>query len=248
MSVKFLDNTGTQYIVNKIKAVQGEIPSENAINALITAQLTSYKEGIVTIVSTLPASGEEGKLYLVVDADDTDVYVVYTWENNAFKRMGAKTFTLTIDSALSSSSTNPVQNKVVKAALDAKVNSADVSNAGATLAWNSTVTLATIGDVDITAKLPANPDTNTKMTQTYSTTNNSYPLLMTATAGVSSTASRGNTTGIVNNSLYANPSTGAIYATHLYANGTEVSPSDYVQNSDLVAITTSEIDAMFTGS
>lgn len=126
MSVKFLDNTGTQYIVNKIKAVQGEIPSENAINALITAQLTSYKESIVTIVSTLPASGEEGKLYLVVDADDTDVYVVYTWENNAFRRMGVKTLSLTVDSALSSSSTNPVQNKVIKAALDAKLNSSDL--------------------------------------------------------------------------------------------------------------------------
>lgn len=126
MSVKFLDNTGTQYIVNKIKAVQGEIPSESAINALITAQLNAYKEGIVTIVDTLPASGEEGKLYLVVDADDTDVYVVYTWENNAFRRMSAKTLSFTIDSALSSSSTNPVQNKVVKAALDAKLNSSDL--------------------------------------------------------------------------------------------------------------------------
>lgn len=126
MSVKFLDNTGTQYIVNKIKAIQDEIPSENAINALITAQLNTYKESIVTIVSTLPASGEEGKLYLVVDTDDTDVYIIYTWENNAFKRMGAKTFTLTIDSALSSSSTNPVQNKVIKSALDAKLNSSDL--------------------------------------------------------------------------------------------------------------------------
>ena len=126
MSVKFLDNTGTQYIVNKIKAVQGDIPSENAINALITAQLNIYKESIVTIVSTLPASGEEGKLYLVVDADDTDVYIVYTWKNNAFRRMGAKTLTLTVDSALSSSSTNPVQNKVIKSALDAKLNSSDL--------------------------------------------------------------------------------------------------------------------------
>lgn len=126
MSVKFLDNTGTQYIINKIKAVQGEIPSENAINALINTQLSSYKESIITIVSTLPASGEEGKLYLVVDTDDTDVYIVYTWENNAFKRMGAKTFTLTVDSVLSSSSTNPVQNKVIKSALDAKLNSSDL--------------------------------------------------------------------------------------------------------------------------
>ena len=128
MSVKFLDNTGTQYIINKIKAIQGEIPSESAINALITAQLNAYKEGIVTIVDTLPDSGEEGKLYLVVDADDTDVYVVYTWENNAFRRMGAKTFSFsfTIDSALSSSSTNPVENRVIKSALDAKLNSSDL--------------------------------------------------------------------------------------------------------------------------
>ena len=53
-------------------------------------------------------------------------------------------------------------------------------------------------------------NTDTKVTQAYSTTNNSYPLLMTATAGVSSTSSRGDTTTILNNAIYANPSTGMI--------------------------------------
>ena len=52
-----------------------------------------------------------------------------------------------------------------------------------------------------------------KVTEAYSTANNSYPLLMTATAGISSTSSRGNTTAILNNQIYANPSTGTITAT-----------------------------------
>jgi len=49
-------------------------------------------------------------------------------------------------------------------------------------------------------------DTDTKVTQAYSTASSSYPLLMTATAGTSSTASRGATTAILNNGLYYTPS------------------------------------------
>lgn len=53
-------------------------------------------------------------------------------------------------------------------------------------------------------------NTDTLMTQAYSTTNNTYPLLMTASAGISSTSSRGATTGILNNGIYGNPSNGLI--------------------------------------
>jgi len=72
-----------------------------------------------------------------------------------------------------------------------------------------------------------NTDTNTdtKVTQAYSTTNNSYPLLLTATAGISSTDSRGATTTILNNSLYANPSTGLLRATKIGINGTNTDAS-----------------------
>lgn len=122
MAVKYLDNAGTQYLVNKIKAIDGKIPTESQITTMITTALNTYKEGIVTIVESLPQTGEEGKLYLMVDPSDSDVYIIYTWEENAFKRMGSKTFTLTVDSALSDSSTNPVQNKVIKSALDGKAN------------------------------------------------------------------------------------------------------------------------------
>lgn len=64
-----------------------------------------------------------------------------------------------------------------------------------------------------TVKLPSDSNTDTKVTQAYSTTSASYPLLMTATSGVSSTSSRGATTAIVNNQIHANPSTGKITAT-----------------------------------
>lgn len=50
-------------------------------------------------------------------------------------------------------------------------------------------------------------NTDTKVTQAYSSTNNSYPLLFSATSGVSSTSSRGDTTALLNNYLYYNPST-----------------------------------------
>ena len=66
------------------------------------------------------------------------------------------------------------------------------------------------GTVTITS---TDNNTDTKVTQAYSTANNSYPLLMTVTAGISSTNSRGDTTAILNNSIYANPSTGTVTAT-----------------------------------
>lgn len=126
MTVKFLDLTGTQYLVNKIK---GEIPTTAEINTLINTQLATYKQGIVTIVTELPVTGEEGKLYLVPDANasDNNVYTTWSWESvqgtPTWVQMGATTFTLTVDSALSSTSENPVQNKVIKSALDGKANS-----------------------------------------------------------------------------------------------------------------------------
>ena len=73
-----------------------------------------------------------------------------------------------------------------------------------------------------TITLPSDNNTDTKVTQAYSTTNNSYPVLFSATAGVTSTSSRGDTTSIVNNGIYANPSTGSLYATKLYSGGNAV--------------------------
>ena len=61
-------------------------------------------------------------------------------------------------------------------------------------------------------------NTDTKVTQAYSTANNWYPLLATATAGASSTSSRGDTTAILNNNFVINPSTQTLEATKIAVN------------------------------
>ena len=70
-----------------------------------------------------------------------------------------------------------------------------------------------------------NTDTNTdtKVTQNYSTASNSYPVLLSATAGTSSTSGRGATTSILCNTIYANPSLGALVASKLYEGTTALS-------------------------
>ena len=75
-----------------------------------------------------------------------------------------------------------------------------------------TITI-TKGDNTTTTITTQDTNTDTLVKQDYSTTNNSYPILISATAGITSTSSRGAKSTIVNNGLYANPSTGKITAT-----------------------------------
>lgn len=74
-------------------------------------------------------------------------------------------------------------------------------------------------------------NSDTKVTQAYSTTDNSYPILFSATADITSTDSRGAKTAIVNNTIYVNPSTGTIYATKFSGDG-----------SSLTNVTASSVD------
>ena len=88
------------------------------------------------------------------------------------------------------------------------------------LEWGKEVTLMTLGDRAIKAKLPDNPntDTDTLMTQNVSTTNNTYPILLTPTANA--TANQGAKTGIFASGVKVNPSTKTIYATTFSGNAT----------------------------
>ena len=85
-----------------------------------------------------------------------------------------------------------------------------------TLSHGTSYKLWTGGASAFTFTMPS-ASSDTKVTQAYSTTSNSFPLLMCATSGVSATTSRGATTAIVNNQLYANPSTGQLTAKTFYA-------------------------------
>ena len=145
-----------------------------------------------------------------------------------------------VDSALSSTSENPVQNKVIQAALNNKANSAN-----AALTGTPTAPTATAGD-------------------------SSTQIATTAFVAAAIAAAISGITGIHFEVVQALPATGSENTIYLAANGsgtsqniyneyiwltdsntfemigtTAVDLSNYVQKSEMVAITTAEIDAMF---
>ena len=69
-----------------------------------------------------------------------------------------------------------------------------------------------------------NTGSDTKVRQTLSTTNKNYPLLMSYSVNTATTTNTDNVSYRCND-IYANPSTGAVYATKFYANGVEVGGS-----------------------
>lgn len=78
---KYLDLAGLTYFKNKLKTT-----NDQAITTAINEALSQYKADIITVVSKLPTTGEEGKMYLVPQEDGT--YLTYTWEDNEFKPIG----------------------------------------------------------------------------------------------------------------------------------------------------------------
>ncbi len=73
---------------------------------------------VMQSLATAPASPKEGQYYYnSVDKK------AYQWNGSAWKPLGGAE--ITVDSALSSTSTNPVQNKTVNAALDEKVDKSE---------------------------------------------------------------------------------------------------------------------------
>lgn len=77
-------------------------------------------------------------------------------------------------------------------------------------------------------KLPSDANTDTKVTQAYSTDTAYHPVLMSATSGTSSTASRGATTAVLNNGIYAKPSTGELVAGSMVSAGSIQSNSGWI--------------------
>lgn len=126
-TTKYLDLDGLQYLKTKMDA---KYVTSSDITTAINSALSTYKQGIVTIVSSLPATGEEGLLYLVPDANasSSDVYTTWTWEDNSWVQMGATTFTITVDSTVIEDSTNAVQGGAVYSELALKLNASELTS------------------------------------------------------------------------------------------------------------------------
>lgn len=130
MTVKFLDLSGLSYFKSKLDTAHTA-----AIQSAIQSALQQFSQDVFTIVSTLPVSNQkEGIGYMVPNPDDNTLFDVYVWEitddttnpvTYGWVKASGAHIAITIDSALDDTSENPLQNKVIKAALDTKLNVTD---------------------------------------------------------------------------------------------------------------------------
>lgn len=235
--LKFLDLTGTQYLVQKIK---NEIPSDSHINTLITTKLSEYRDDIVTICSELPSEGEEGILYLIpdTDAESNNVYIMYAWEvvddtttpkTYDFVQMGASTFTITVDSTVTEDSPNPVSSGAVFTALGGKASSShthgSITNDGK---------LGTASRVVVTD--------SSKIIGVSSVTSTELGYL----SGVSSAIQTQINSKLDSSSLTSDISSGGTNAVTSGAIYTALAGK--VNTTDIESITSPEIDVMFIGT
>lgn len=119
-----------------------------------------------------------------------------------------------------------VTGKITGAVDNSGGSGVSVINSNPTLSWGSQSTVATVGSTAITLTMPGYPN---KVAQDYSTTNKNYPLLFSATDGISSTSSRGDTTTLLNNSIYVNPSSGSLA-------GKIVAASSYLHTTGYISV------------
>ena len=130
MTAKYLDLTGVAYFKSKL-----DTATASSIQSAIQTALQQFSQDVFTVVSALPQSNQrEGIGYMVPNPDDNTLFDVYVWEitddttnpvTYGWRKASGAHVAITIDNALSDSSENPLQNKVIKAALDTKLNVTD---------------------------------------------------------------------------------------------------------------------------
>lgn len=138
MTTKYVDGGGLAYFYTTYCLTEAQV------NALITTQLNTYKQDIVTVASTLPASGTEGILYLIPNATDGTKFDTYVWEitdntttppTYGWKAQSEAHLSVDLsnyytksetDSTISSAIVTSIASGAIKTALDAKINAADL--------------------------------------------------------------------------------------------------------------------------
>ena len=166
----------------------GSAISSSEVDSKIATAIQELMIRTFQIVAELPATGTEGVMYLVL-IPNTSKYTAYVWENNAYRELGVIQMTITIDDELSTTSENPVQNKVITNALGGKANSshthsasditsglASVATSGSYNDLNNTPTIPTVNNATLTIQQNGvNVQTFTANASTNATANITVP-------------------------------------------------------------------------
>ena len=142
---------------SRLIEVSGDVEEHTSAISELSERINTLDPEVVKVVTGLPSSGiSTGKIYLVKNDSSTEsgtsgnVYTEYVYVSgqtggNRWEKIGEWKPEISVDAALSSSSTNPVQNKVVKSAID---NKQDKLTAGSGITIDSANTISVTIDTD----------------------------------------------------------------------------------------------------
>ena len=142
---------------NLLNNLIGSAISGSEVDSKIATAVQELMVRTFQIVAELPQTGTEGVMYLVL-ISGTSKYTAYVWENNAYRELGVIQMTITIDDELSTTSENPVQNKVITNALGGKASSSHTHSASDITSGLATV--ATSGSYNDLSNKPTIPTVN----------------------------------------------------------------------------------------
>ena len=226
--IRLYGTNATYYVDLKPGAIASSNKTITFPNASGTVALTSDLTNFITDAGVISITTTAGTHTAITNATGAVSFNVptktshLTNDSNFVTSSGVTSITLTQGTGITVSSSGTAitstGTRTISLATITKSDSTSTASPahGGTFTAVDSITYDTYGRVTgvntKTITLPSDSNTDTLMTQAYSTTNNTYPLLMTATAGISSTSSRGATTGILNNGIYGNPSNGLVNA------------------------------------
>jgi len=146
---------------NLLNNLIGSAISGSEVDSKIATAIQELMVRTFQIVTELPETGTEGVMYLVI-IPDTSKYTAYVWENSAYRELGVIQMTITMDDELSTTSENPVQNKVITNALGGKASSSHTHSASDITSGLATV--ATSGSYNDLSNKPTIPSKTSDLT------------------------------------------------------------------------------------
>ena len=173
----------------------------------------------------------------------------FVWTGSAWEELGNEGSYKIVQAAVADPSASGTSNTFIatisqdtNGKITATKKTVAVTNSAPTLSWGATSTIGSVAGTDLQVKMPANPNTDTKVTQTATTSNATYPLLLapsgqTATTTTTSYFDSGVTLNPSTNTIAANISGNASTATALTTSAGSATQPIYFSNGKPVATT-----------
>lgn len=139
----------------------------------------------------------------------------FAWTGSAWEELGNEGSYKIVQAAVADPSASGTSNTFIatisqdaNGKITATKKTVAVTNNAPTLSWGTTSTIGSVAGTNLQVKMPANPNTDTKVTQTVTTSNAAYPLLLAPNGQTATTT----TTSYFDSGVTLNPSTNTIAA------------------------------------